>query len=109
MDAFKNINDGKYKNPTSFPTKPEKPKDPNPRQSNEYAEKLGKWRDEMRKWKAETRRLEREVFRKDLAEEFGMTDHPKEEKVWNKAWEEGRSSGLMEVYYEYQELVGIAK
>lgn len=43
-------------------------------------------------------------FRIALEEEFETTDHPKKDKLWNLAWERGHSSGLSEVYCEYQEL-----
>lgn len=43
-----------------------------------------------------------------LAEETGLTKHPKLEKVWELAWDHGHSYGLadVELYFrEYAELV----
>ena len=48
-------------------------------------------------------------FRKDLADEYGVTGHPKEPKLWNMAWEHGHSSGLEEVAMYYDELVELVK
>lgn len=44
-------------------------------------------------------------FKEDLAEEFGVSSHPKKDKLYSLAWEYGHSSGLMEVYNYYSELV----
>jgi len=55
-------------------------------------------------YREETSNLKRK-FREDLAEEFGVTDHPKEEQLFNIAWENGHSSGYNEVWGEYSDLV----
>lgn len=46
---------------------------------------------------ADSRRLNEE-FKRDALEEVGLTDHPKAEKAWSFAWEEGRSAGRSEVF-----------
>lgn len=51
----------------------------------------------------------RKKFREDLAKEFGMVNHPKESKLWDKAWDDGHAYGLMEVYNHYSELVDFIK
>ena len=53
-------------------------------------------------------RLEKQ-FRNDLAEEHGVTGHPKEPKLWSMAWEYGHSSGFEEVAMYYDELVELVK
>lgn len=101
MDVMENIKTGKYKNPDPYP---EQPQNPTPRQKEE-------WRKKMKMWRDETYRLEREVFREDLAKQFGLdgVKHAKKEDlVWLKAWNDGHSSGLQEVYQHYEELAEIA-
>ena len=48
-------------------------------------------------------------FRKDLEEENGMTDHLKRDALFNKAWEDGHSSGINEVALVYSDLVDLVK
>lgn len=40
-----------------------------------------------------------------LEAEFSMTDHPKRDLLWSKAWEHGHSNGHEEVEYWYGEFV----
>ena len=47
----------------------------------------------------------RNAFRKALAETYGVTEHPKEERLWELAWSKGHSNGYSEVALEYDELV----
>lgn len=37
------------------------------------------------------------AFKKDVLEEYGLAGHPKADKVYALAWQEGHSAGLMEV------------
>lgn len=39
-----------------------------------------------------------EEFKNDLFEELGITNNPKREKLFNKAWEHGHAYGFYEVY-----------
>jgi flagellar biosynthesis/type III secretory pathway protein FliH len=48
-------------------------------------------------------------FREDIAEFYKMTDHPKKDKVFAKAWEDGHSSGFEEVHNHYAELVQLVR
>ncbi len=48
-------------------------------------------------------------FRKDLFEEFGVTDHPKVDRVYQIAWEKGHAHGLSEVYIEFSDIVELIK
>lgn len=44
-------------------------------------------------------------FWKDVFEEIGIPlDHPKAAKLRSKAWQEGHSNGLSEVYYHLEDL-----
>jgi len=47
------------------------------------------------------------LFVRDLAEEFGMSDHPKKDAVFALAWEYGHSGGYTEVHNYYMDLVGL--
>lgn len=53
---------------------------------------------------AEAKALEQE-FERDIFEEFGVTGHPKADKVMSLAWARGHSEGLHSVYAEFVELV----
>lgn len=74
---------------------------------NDYDEKIAAHKNKLL-LENENYRKRLDEFRADLANEFGMTGHPKEEKVWELSWEDGHSAGYDEValYYEkYAELV----
>lgn len=47
----------------------------------------------------------RNRFKEDLFKDLEIADHPKREKIWDKAWEEGHSTGLHDVYHEAEEIV----
>jgi hypothetical protein len=61
------------------------------------------YRDDRDAWMSEERRL-RTLFESDLAAEYGMTDHPKRDMLWLKAWEEGHPNGLSDVAVWYDAL-----
>jgi hypothetical protein len=44
-------------------------------------------------------------FRRDLIEKYEMTNHPKANAIFDKAWDIGCSSGLESVDYYFQDLV----
>ena len=46
-----------------------------------------------------------ERFKKDLFEEYGLTDYIKNEKVFSYAWDRGYSSGFHEVLNCFEEIV----
>lgn len=48
-------------------------------------------------------------FRKALAETYELTDHPKEEILFNLAWETGHSSGYNDVALYYDEMSALIK
>lgn len=45
-----------------------------------------------------------QLFKEAALEEVGLSDHPKADKVFEKAWRDGHSSGYAEVFGELQEL-----
>jgi len=48
-------------------------------------------------------------FRKDLIAEYRMTNHPKANKIFDKAWELGHSKGYEEVEYYFCDFVELFK
>lgn len=46
-----------------------------------------------------------ENFKKDLLEEFGLSNHPKKDIIFNKVWADGHANGFLEVYGEMDDLV----
>jgi hypothetical protein len=59
-----------------------------------------------RKYNEETGRLTAQ-FRLDLFEDLGISDHPMRDKLYSKAWEDGHSAGLSEVYNVASDLVDL--
>lgn len=55
-------------------------------------------------YQEENVRLQNE-FRKDLIEKYNMTDHPKADAIFNKAWDIGSSSGLGAIDYYFADLI----
>jgi len=54
-------------------------------------------------WNEEQRRL-RSLFKKDALEEVGLSDNPKKDKIFDKAWDDAHSSGKIEVLEMLEEL-----
>lgn len=46
-------------------------------------------------------------FREDLIAEYGMSNHLKANKIFDKAWELGHSKGLEQVEYYFQDFVDL--
>ena len=57
----------------------------------------------MKLYQEENLRLQNE-FRRDLIEKYKMTNHPKADVIFDKAWDIGCSSGLESVDYYFQDL-----
>jgi hypothetical protein len=55
-------------------------------------------------YQEETLRLQEE-FRKDLIDKYELTNHPKANKIFNKAWDMGCAGELEEVEYYFQDLI----
>lgn len=45
------------------------------------------------------------TYKKDLLAAFGVTDHPKAEKAFAMAWDQGHAYGLYEVLLKFADLV----
>lgn len=91
-----------YKNKMKYPKKPAKPKVPTsdiPQDYLNYAIELERWNDEVEKYKEkliEYRACEKENmrrFKEDALRDVGLilngVKHPKADKVFDMAWEEG--------------------
>ena len=64
-----------------------------------YKKKLSEWRVSESKLLME--------FKKDLFEDLGITNNPKNELLFSKAWEHGHSAGFHEVYGYACDLVAL--
>ena len=107
------MNFEKYKNKMPYPCRSMKPRIPyseKPKDFIEYAKKLEQWGVDFKKqkkamleYKKEEARL-LEIFKNDAFEYLGISDNPKRELLYSKAWEEGHSSGLREVFEWMEDL-----
>lgn len=84
-DIHKNIADEKYKNTAPF-------------------ELFSVDKDKYSAYMQEEARM-CDLFDSDVAEELGIVDNPKKDKMLAKAWEMGHSSGYGEVYNYCLDLV----
>lgn len=69
-----------------------------------YEHKMIVFEQEVEKWKLAKEALMMK-FKQDLFITLGIESHPKREKLWDKAWEDGRDEGLYHVYIVASELV----
>jgi hypothetical protein len=114
MDVMEKITLGAYSPSILYPTKPRRPVLSNGRAT---AAEVQVYADNMRIYEAdfetfktrqetynsETKKLV-EQFRKDLAEEFDLTSHPKEGKLFEMAWARSHGEGFASVYHTYSDL-----
>lgn len=105
---------GEYNSKLTHPERLKRPTMPSlgvtPEIARKFADDLEKFEKneaEIKKareaYRRDVNRLEHEVFRADLEAEYGTADHPKAQKLWDKAWEHGHSGGLNNVLYWYDE------
>lgn len=66
------------------------------RELNEYKERLSKHQAELHR-----------QFKKELFDELGISDNPKREMLFSKAWEQGHGCGYAEVYNYACDLVDL--
>lgn len=74
----------------------------------EYQKRYSEYMALRKKYNEELAELYQE-FLKDLAEENGLTDHPKLEKLESMAYYRGHSGGLQEIRCVYEELMELIK
>ncbi len=51
--------------------------------------------------------LRRTDFKAALEKEYGLQDHPKRDRIWQKAWDDGHSGGWTDILNVYEELVDL--
>ena len=62
----------------------------------------------LKHYHEEKKRLQDE-FRRDLIEHYGITEHPKADKIFNKAWDMGCSSGYQAIQDYFEDFVELFK
>ena len=102
-----------YQNDMEYPSRPKKPylaREHSSEDAELYAASLKTWEKEITEYRelvkahnAETKRLE-DQFKHDALDDVGLLNHPKADKIYAKAWEDGHASGLHEVYQELCDL-----
>jgi hypothetical protein len=86
-----------------------------PEMASKYAYELEQWSKEMAAWKAKLKIYEiasqeaTNRFKKDVLKEYGLENHPKAEKVYALAWQEGHAYGLEEVAIWVEKLANLVK
>jgi hypothetical protein len=106
----------KYVNKMSYPARPVKPSAvgiKNAQNAKDFAQAYEKYEAEIKtyqqKWDAyqvEEANLCNQ-FRTDALEEVGLTGHPKADKAFAYAWEQGHSDGYPEVFNVLLEVVDL--
>lgn len=121
MSVYQAVQDGDYKNKLAYPERVKEPavlrkvaRDLTadeaaslPAVRAQYEADKAAYDEARRAYNIETSELTGKL-RADLEAENGMTGHPKADKVWSKAWEDGHSAGYGEVaniYLDLAELV----
>jgi len=90
----------KYENKVEYPERPSKPglKNDNPEAYIAYAQWLKGGKEEhaakQRAYHDEDARLV-DLFKKDLLAEYGLTNHPKADSIFNYCWQEGHFGGYL--------------
>ncbi len=112
------MNFEKYKNKTDYPKKPEKPRlssHPTKREVESYLLNLEDYEKKSLIYKEKMeiyQTVDAEIhdnFRKDLFEDLGISNNPKKDLLYSKAWENGHSAGFSEVYNVACDLVDLIK
>ncbi len=75
---------------------------------DEYDKQMVTHREAVKAYHIEEGRL-MDQFRKDAIEEAGLTGHPKADKAFALAWQEGHASGLSDVMTHLYELAELLK
>lgn len=95
-----------YENKLPCPRKPVAPKifpGATYDEAIQYAEAVKVYEQESETWWQESWELNRK-FKADALQDVGLAGHPKAQKIFNRAWERGHSSGYEEVYNILEDL-----
>lgn len=103
----------KYENQMEYPTKPVKPMLHSKATADEirafadkvedYEKEATKYYEKRQQYNEETGRLSDE-FKKDLLQEFGISEHPNADNIYAYAWALGHSGGYSDVYSVINEM-----
>ena len=107
------IADGEFENRVAYPDRPSKPRLERNHTSAEvtaYAKQLAlyetlnaSYRADLDAYLAEDRAAY-EFFKTELLKDLGIADHPKAERLFTMAWEDGHSEGYEAVYSRAEDL-----
>lgn len=100
------LNAGEFKNTVPYPTRAEKPRlknDANANEVREYADKLEIFENRERAYN-DARLAFNKGEMEALAADYELIGHPKRNRIWAMAWENGHSGGHSDVIYWYDEL-----
>ncbi len=118
IDIYEKIRDGEYEPKLPYPTKPHRPTpfmkrviDCSEKELQnvgqlkaQYAKELEAYEEQRRLYYKEEGRLQQQFYC-DVCEEAGLQhSHPFVQKLYARAWSEGHSSGLGDVYCIFQDL-----
>lgn len=112
MNVRDNLETGKYINTVPYDIEPFSPPDTETTTIAAAARLKDEWkarRDAQRLKRREEQGKIDAVFEADLAEEHGLTDHPKRRKLFELAYEAGHSCGMSEVEIHYSTLAELLK
>lgn len=105
-----------YMDAGEYPQRPKSPIEPKEKTAENmrafadsldvYENKMELYRDKRKAYDERKAALNQD-FKLDLFEEFGVTDHPKADKVFDIAWDLGHADGYDSVSYYFEKLVDI--
>jgi hypothetical protein len=111
MTVRDNLDAGKYENkvPASYEILPVDPDNMTVRQAEAHREaEKEKKRTQRQLHRQEQGRITAMV-KADLEAEHGIAGHPKADKLWSLAWDDGHSAGYYDVIGYYEEFVELVK
>jgi len=112
-----------YENKVEYPGKPKKPVEPKYHGDSvqyekdsqafvlalkQYTIELEKYHAALKLYREESNRLER-LFKIEALEEVGLSDHPKADKIFAYAWEQGHAYGYSEVFIHLRDIAELFK
>ena len=105
----------KYENKVPYPKKPSKPRlsssTPSISEIKQYQNDIADFeikeiahKSSLQAYREEEGRLHN-LFKQDLFDELGISNHPKKDKIFEYAWQEGHGGGLSAVLSQADEIV----
>lgn len=116
-EIYENIRAGKYDNKLPYPDRnayARAPKlnsnMPTVEETKAYLVALDNWQNNKDSYAGKVAEFNKEdtrlrlLFESDMANEFGLVNHPKRALLWEKAWDQGHHLGQGQVYESYKDL-----